>query len=135
MDITLSVGQIMTKELVSVKASDAVSSAIGAMTEHNIGCVIVTKDGKPEGIITERDILKRVCPERLCTQGITAGEAMSKPIIHIGSDAGIGQASALMTQKGIRRLLVLENGRTVGIVTQKDVMKATLNIFMTLASL
>ena len=60
---------------------------------------------------------------------------MSKPLIHIEADAGLGQASSLMALKNIRRLLVMDKGKVVGIVTQKDVMKGTLETFMSLASM
>ena len=132
---TLTVGEVMTKGLRSVETTDRVLTAIKVMTENDIGSVLVTRNGKPLGMLTERDILKKVCPQQLCTQEITAGEVMSKPLIHVQSDAGLGQASSLMTLKNVRRLLVMDKGKVVGIVTQKDVMKGTLEIFMSLASM
>jgi CBS domain-containing protein len=132
---TLTVGEVMTKGLISVKSTDKVFTAIKVMTENDIGSVLVTKNEKPVGILTERDILRKVCPQQLCTREITAGEVMSKPLIHVQSDAGLGQASSLMTLKNVRRLLVIDKGKLGGIVTQKDVMKGTLETFMSLASM
>jgi len=59
---------------------------------------------------------------------------MSKPLITIDSDARLGEAALLMTEKGIRRLLVEDKGKIVGIITQKDLMKGTLETFMALAT-
>jgi CBS domain-containing protein len=95
--ISVTVRDVMTKNLITVKTSDKLSDAIQRMTEGDIGSVIVTENGEPSGILTERDILKRVCPEKLCTRNVTAGEIMSRPLVHIEADAGLGQASSLMT--------------------------------------
>lgn len=125
----------MTKDMISVKTTDQAIKAIEVMTKMDIGSVVVTEDGKPVGILTERDIMKRVCPEKLCTRAVKAGEIMSKPLITIEADAKLGEAALLMTEKDIRRLLVTEKGKVVGIVTQKDVMRGTLETFMVLASI
>ncbi len=135
MGITNSVKEVMTRDIVSVKTTDEVIAAIEVMTRNDIGSVVVMEDGNPVGILTARDILKKVCPERLCTRNITAGEIMSKPPIHIDAGAGVGQAGSLMTLKNVRRLLVVDKGEVVGIITQKDVMREALNTFSTLASM
>ena len=132
---TLTVRDVMTADIVTVKTTYTVSTAIEVMTTNDIGSVIVAEDGKPVGILTERDILKRVCPEHLCIKGVRAGEIMSTPLVHIEADAGLGQASSLMALKDVRRLLVMDRGKVVGIVTQKDVMRGTLETFMSLASI
>jgi len=132
---TLMVRNVMTADIVTVKTTDTVSTAIELMTKNDIGSVIVTEDAKPVGILTERDILKRVCPEQLCIKGVMVGEVMSAPLVHIEADAGLGQASSLMALKDVRRLLVMDRGKLVGIVTQKDVMRGTLETFMSLASI
>lgn len=133
--VTLKVKDVMTTDIATVKTTDKVRNAIEMMTAHDIGSVIVTKDDKPVGILTERDILKRVCPEHLCIKGVTVGEIMSAPLIHIEAEAGLGQASSLMALKQVRRLLVLDKAKIAGIVTQKDVMRGSLETFISLASI
>lgn len=132
---TLTVREVMSKDLASVETTDKVLTAIKIMTERDIGSVVVKEGENPVGILTERDILKKVCPKHLCTQGITAGEIMSKPLIHIEADAGLGQASSLMALKNVRRLLVVDMGNVIGIITQKDVLKGALETFMSLAAM
>jgi CBS domain-containing protein len=129
----VSVRDIMTEELIVVKTRDKVIKAIEVMTENDIGSVVVVDDERPVGIVTERDVMKRVCPEKLCTKGITVREIMNKPLIHIEANAGLGQAFSLMMLRDVRRLLVVDKGQVAGIITQKDVMKGAFEIFMSLA--
>ena len=132
---TLTVRDVMTADIATVNTAAKVSAAIKLMTTHDIGSVIVTEEAKPVGILTERDILKRVCPEHLCIKGVTVGEIMSFPLVHIEAGAGLGQASSLMALKNVRRLLVMDRGKVKGIVTQKDVIRGMLETFTSLASI
>ena len=117
------VRQVMTKKLVSIKTVDQPIVAMQVMTQNDIGSVVVTKDGEPVGILTERDIMRKVCPEGTCRK-VMAEEIMSKPLITIEAEARLGEAEKLMTAEGIRRLLVVvEKGEIVGIITQKDLMR------------
>ncbi len=132
---TLTVRDVMTADITTVKTTDTVSAAIELMTTYDIGSVIVTEDSEPVGILTERDILKKVCPEQLCIKGVMVGEVMSFPLVHVEAGAGLGQASSLMALKNVRRLLVMDRGKVVGIVTQKDVIRGMLDTFTSLASI
>jgi CBS domain-containing protein len=82
--------------------------------------------------VTERDILKKCCPNMTC-QKIKVGDIMSKPLITVDIDTPIGDAIELMDRKNIRRLLVTENGEVKGIVTH--LMRGTLEAFKALISL
>lgn len=135
MPVMTSVRDIMTSDLISVKTTDQVIVAIELMTKHDIGSVVVTEDEKPVGILTERDILKKVCAKELSAKAITAREVMSKPLITIKADSRLGEAALLMTRKNVRRLLVIDKEKVVGIITQKDITRGTLETFMVLASI
>ncbi len=116
------VRQVMTKYLVSIKTIDQPIVAMQVMTENDIGSVIVTEYGKPVGILTERDIMRKICSEGRCREAI-AEEIMSKPLITIEAEASLGKAEKIMNDEDIRRLLVVEKGEIVGIITQKDLMR------------
>ncbi|MEM2953147.1 MAG: CBS domain-containing protein [Candidatus Bathyarchaeia archaeon] len=133
MGIVVTVRDIMTKDIVSVEKTDLVTKAIDLMVKKGISSVVVTENGKPVGILTERDVMKRVCPQELCSRKVTAGEVMSRPLITIEADARLGEAAMRMLEKNIRRLLVVDNGKVVGIITQGDVMRGTLDTFMALS--
>ncbi|WP_455364637.1 CBS domain-containing protein [[Eubacterium] cellulosolvens] len=131
MPITYKVEYAMTRELVTVDADTKIRDAIKIMVKKDIGSIIVSKEGKPQGIVTERDITKRTCTiDDLCSMPV--GELMSAPLMTVDADTPLGKAAEIMNEKNIRRLLITEKGNIVGIVTQKDLMRATLEVFRTL---
>ena len=102
------------------------------MVEKNIGAVVVTKGREKVGILTERDVLKTLCFDSECAEkNIT--KYMSSPLITIDGKATLGRAADLMTEKRIRRLLVTSDGKIKGIITERDVMRATLDVFKRLS--
>ena len=135
MGIVFAVRHIMTKNIISVKNNASVVQAASVMVKNDIGSVVVTKDGKPVGIITERDILGKCCPGKLCGKDLKVEEIMSAPLITIAADASIGEAAMLMSDNKIRRLLVTEKGKIVGIITEKDVLRGTLSYFESVVSM
>jgi CBS domain-containing protein len=135
MGIVFAVRHIMRKNIISVKNNASVVEATSVIVKNDIGSVVVTKDGKPVGILTERDVLKRCCPGRLCGEGLKVEEVMSTPLITIEADASLGEAALLMSRNKIRRLLVTEKGKIVGIITEKDVLRGTLSYFESVVSI
>ena len=129
MGIAFKVKHIMTREIISVESNVSVSEVGTTMVKNNIGAVVVTKNEMPIGIITEVDIIKRCCIGKVCSEDIKAEEVMASPLITIEADAAIGEAAKIMSDKDIRRLLVTEKGKVVGIITEKDVLRATLGYF------
>lgn len=129
MGIAFKVSHVMTKDIISVESNASVSEIAARMIKNEVGAVVVTKQGTPIGIVTEVDILKRCCIGNTCAQAREAREIMSTPLITIKADAAIGEAAKMMTDKKIRRLLVTERGKIVGLVTEKDVLRATLSYF------
>ena len=129
MGIAFKVKHIMTKEIISVETNDSVSEVGSKMVKNNIGAVVVTKYEKPIGIVTEVDIIKRCCIGKVCSEELKAEEVMASPLITIDANAAIGEAAKLMSDKDIRRLLVKEKGKIVGIITEKDILRATLSYF------
>ena len=129
MGIALKVKHIMTKDIISIKHTSSIVEAASTMVKNNVGSVIVTKEGKPIGIITEVDILKRCCIGKTCSIEQKAEKIMSTPLVTIEADAAIGEAAKLMSDKKIRRLLVTEKGNIVGIITENDVLRGTLSYF------
>jgi CBS domain-containing protein len=132
MKVTYAVKDIMAKKIVSVESTVNVGDAIKLMAERNIGSVVVTRDGEMVGILTERDVLKKCyAPGQYTT--MKAGEVMSEPLITIRGDAAIGDAADLMAEKNARRLLVTEDDKIQGIISQRDLMEATQYVFKVLS--
>jgi len=115
------VRDIMSSPVVSVLPTDPVSEAASKMISYGIGAVVVESGGKPEGIVTERDLIKRVLMEGKDPKKVACGEIMSKPLITIDPEASILKAITLM--KEIRRIVVIKGGKITGIVTEKELIR------------
>lgn len=93
------------------------------MDDQNLGCVIiVNKSQKPIGIITERDLVKRVLSKNLIPDSIKAKDIMTSPVVTIEPDATISEAARRMSRLDIRRLGVLYKDKLVGLVSSKDIL-------------
>jgi len=93
------------------------------MDEHKVGAVVVTnKEGKPLGIITERDLVLRVLSKNLTPDAAKAKEIMTTPLVTIEPEMTISEAAKKMSGIDIRRLGVLYKGNLVGLISSKDIL-------------
>ena len=109
---------------VAAPCSDNVSGIIQKMINSNIGAVIVTEGGNPAGIITERDILKRVFKTGKDPTKTFAIDIMSLPIATIENNKSVTDAMKIMRDKQIRRLAVTHREKLKGIVTQRRILES-----------
>lgn len=116
------VGEIMTRDVVTVTPDDTVETAVRVMIDHEIGSVVVVEKDAPLGLFTERDLTRKILetPDLLHRR---VGDVMSSPVVSTEPGVEIVEAFDLMTSKNIRRLPVVEGGRLVGIVTERDLIK------------
>jgi len=117
------VRDVMSSPVVSVLPTDPVFEAASKMMSHGIGAVVVESGGRPEGIVTERDLIKRVLIEGKDPKKTACREIMSKPLITIDPEASILKAMTLMKEKEIRRIVAVKGGKMVGIVTEKELIR------------
>jgi CBS domain-containing protein len=129
---TVRVKAIMSKRMVSLEKGLSIRSAVKTMVHKNVGSVVITAHGKPIGIVTERDILKSLAFRKAIRPDTPVHAIMSTPLVAVNSNSTIGDAAELMAKNNIRRLLVKENGKYVGIVTQRDLQKAMTDTFKSL---
>jgi len=129
---TVRVKAIMSKGMVSLEKGLSIRSAVKTMVHKDVGSVVITAHGKPVGMVTERDILKSLAFRKAVRSDTPVEVIMSAPLITVNSNSTIGDAAELMAKNKIRRLLVKENGRYVGIVTQRDLQKAMTDTFKSL---
>lgn len=119
----MKVSELVSKPPISVEIDDSIKGAATVMNRENIGSVVVTDEGKVQGIVTERDILRAIADE--IDLNMPVSMIMSKNLITINADQDVSEAAALMMQKGIRHLIVVDsNGSLVGVVSIRDVLKA-----------
>ena len=116
------VNQVMSKNILTAEKSTSLQDAAQEMKRLGVGCVIVTKESKPIGIITERDFVTKVAADGrpLFTE---ISEVMSSPLITIEPEETIWEASEIMKEKLIHKLPVIEDGRIVGVITTSDIVR------------
>ena len=107
---------------VTVLFSDTVSAITEKMVSNNIGAVIVMSGGSPTGMVTERDIVRKVVRGRKDPSKTRAQEIMAVPLVSIETDKSISDALRLMRDSKIRRLAVTRNGRLIGQVTERRLL-------------
>jgi len=110
------VSQIMTKNVLSTETSTNLVDAARLMTERGIGCVIITENGKPVGVLTEKDIMKKIVRGKNVFQE-NVQTLMSQPLVSVPPDMPVVEALDLMKKKNIRRLPVVNEGRLEGLIT------------------
>lgn len=110
-------------ELLTIDAADSVLDAVRKMVDANVGSLLVNVDGRIQGIVTERDYLRRVTLEGRTDAETPVREIMTSPLIVIAPDTTVDECMALMTDRRIRHLPVVEDGRIVAVVSIGDVVK------------
>ncbi|MCS7142510.1 MAG: CBS domain-containing protein [Aigarchaeota archaeon] len=118
----IKVGDITVRNPITIDELSTVLSAAKSMDEHNIGSLVVTRNGEPVSIVTERDLLRKVLAQGRDPNRTLVKEVMSESPITVDSEKSLEEAVELMNKKRVRRLLVTERGRITGILTQRDIV-------------
>ena len=121
------VRSIMVSPVETVKQTDLLEYALKKIVKKNIGCVVVVRGKKPVGIITERDISRRVAKGSKALM-IKVRQVMSGPLISVAPSTPIEKAVYLMLKHGIRRLPVVEKEKLVGLVSERDLLRWVLQV-------
>jgi len=115
------VRDIMSKDVRVVRPDTSTKEVVATMNKFNIGSIIVVQGDRPVGIITERDILRRLVEPCLAPETLTARQIMTSPLLTINETASIEEAARLMAKKKIKKLPVMNNGKLAGIITFTDI--------------
>ncbi|RLI05097.1 signal transduction protein [Candidatus Bathyarchaeota archaeon] len=121
--MSVQVKDIMIKDVITIDHSKSVSDVAKIMDEKKVGCVVVLKDGSPTGIVTERDLIRRVLAKNRNPAETKVSEVMSTPLISVRPELSVLVAAQEMSERKIRRLAVVEDGKLVGIITSFDLAK------------
>ena len=120
---TATVEKIMSVDVVSLDYSKTASDAALLMTTKNVGSVIVTKNDRPFGIVTERDLIRRIGKKDIYFRDILLEHMASRPLITAEMQVTVEEAAQIMLKNKIRRLPIVNAGnkkQVVGIVTVTD---------------
>ncbi len=112
----------MKENIISIDSKMTVKDAAVKMKEKNVGCVIVTQQDSPVGIITERDFVTRIAANEK-TFSTPLSDVMSSPLTVIGPEETVWEAAEIMKSKGIHKVPVQEGNKIVGIITTTDLVE------------
>lgn len=113
----------MTKHVVTIDQDKTAHDAAKIMESNHIGCLVVVKDGNPVGIITERDLVHRVCAKNQRSEDISLNSIISRPLVSVNPESSVLEVAQTMTRNKIRRLLVVKDQKPAGIITATDLAK------------
>lgn len=117
------VRDVMSSPVIAMGEDAPANRVAELMDKHDLGCIIVTnKEGKPLGIITERDLVVRVLAKNAKPDTLKANEVMTSPLITIEPDATISDAARKMSKLDIRRLGVIYKKQITGLLSSKDIL-------------
>ena len=118
---TTTIGDVMTKSVISVDAALTINETAKMMEDAKVGAVIVMEDNVPVGIVTDRDFSVKVAAHAYqITEPVK--QIMSSPLFSINSDESVRIAADLMHERKIRKLPVIDDGNVVGIITATDIV-------------
>jgi len=114
----------MTKNVMKIESSASAKKAAELMAKYDIGCLVVMNDEKPIGIVTERDMLKRVLLQFRDLRMTRVDDIMSTPLIASNPVTELAEALTLMNERRIKKLPIVEDGVLIGLLTLTDVVRS-----------
>jgi len=116
--------KIMIEKVKTAKLDDTVQNIAMLMNRYQIGCVVIVDDhNKPLGIITERDMIKRVICKAIPVGSARIIDVMSMPLVTASPDMRAGDAAKIMIEHNVKKMPVVEEGRLVGLVSLTDLVR------------
>lgn len=107
----------------AVLATVTISEAVAEMNRHRIGSIVVVENGRPIGIFTERDVLRRVVGESLDPRVMRVADVMTKDLITISPETTVEETMIVFAEKRCRHLPVLANDRLIGLISIGDISR------------
>jgi len=134
MPITIRVKDVMDENVFTVEADEPVRRALETMLDKGVWSVIVSDKGLPVGVITERDVIRRCIMKGKDIDKTKCRDIMSSPLITIEPDKPLSHVWTLMTEAGVRRIYVVQEGKIIGRVTQTELFNKLLELVLALSS-
>jgi len=113
----------MKKEVIKIDENASVKSAADLMNHHEIGSIIAVRKGKATGIITERDLLKRIVSESKNAEKTKVKEIMSAPLVTVAPSTDLEDAVRLMFERKIKKLPVVNEDHLLGLISLTDIAR------------
>ncbi|NIO36618.1 CBS domain-containing protein [Candidatus Bathyarchaeota archaeon] len=117
------VKDVMSSPVVTIDEDEPANRVAELMDKHGLGCIVVTgKEGKPLGIISERDLVRRILAKNVKPDSLKSRDVMTSPLITVSPEEQISETARKMSRLNIRRLGVVYKGQLVGVLSSKDVL-------------
>lgn len=113
---------IVEKDFLSLPANSTVFEAAKTMKEARRGFVVIGSPGEPRGLVTEWDVLAKVVAEGKDPQKVTLEEIMTRDLVSVDVGIGLAEVAQVMSERGVRRLLVKHGDDVVGVITSKTML-------------
>lgn len=117
------VRDIMQKNVITIEHNKTALDAAIILKEKEISFLVIMKEEKPSGVVSERDIVRKIAAEDCLPSSVPLEDIMSKKFRWVTSDTVIEIAVQKMLNNNIRRLIVLDDEKLVGVVTQTDLVQ------------
>ena len=117
MEISRGVASLLQEDVTFVESGASVAEAVGIMVQKSVRNIFVMNKGVPVGLIRDWDIVRRVVASKLDPETVKVDEIMSRPVSSVNSDAEIPEIAAVMAETGVRRILVVKDGKVLGTIT------------------
>jgi CBS domain-containing protein len=121
--IPMKAEDVMNREVITLDENVSAKKAAEIIAKEGVSAVIVTADGKAIGILTERDILKRIVVEDKNSVETKLREIMSSPLVTIGPSVDLEEAARIMFEKKIKNLPVINDNRLIGLINLQDICR------------
>ncbi len=116
-------------EVFSISSDVTVYEALAIMAQHNTGALmVVSADNKVEGILSERDCVRKVELEGKTTKGTLVRDIMTSKVIYVEADQQLEECMALMIDKSVRHLPVFDGSELLGLISVRDVLKEVVDV-------
>ena len=124
----------MTKQIITCEPDVTVLQAAKIMAKNDVGCLIVVDEGKAVGIVTERDLLKKVTATGMYPSRARVSKIMSSPVLTVNPGDSVRRVAKLMRDNNIRRLVVVSGGKLRGVITVRDITDAIIGTMAELST-
>jgi signal-transduction protein with cAMP-binding, CBS, and nucleotidyltransferase domain len=121
--IPIKAEDVMVREVITLDENVSAKKAAEIMAQEGVSAIIATVEGKANGILTERDILKRIVAEDKNSRKTKVKEIMSSPLVTIGPSTDLEEAGNLMFEKKIKNLPVVHENRLIGLISLQDICR------------
>jgi len=118
----MEIGSLITRAVLTVERQDSLLDAAVWMMERGVGSAVVLTDGKPTGVITDRDALRAIA-QGLNAENVTVGQFVNRKMTQATPEVELIEAARLMREKGFRHLVVVnDDGSLVGVFSMRDLV-------------